>query len=223
MTRTGVRALIIGGLSLALFAVHVVAQQRLGEPTAPPTGATGSESQPMFAPPPPQTRLEGLAAQEGVLIVKGYSDIGEVQSDDGSRLRVTAVTFTDAKQNREQGLVITIEQRDQTPAIAYVDADEMDGLAEALDQLAKLENGASSMNNVEGAYRTRGDLEITNDASNGGGRVATVRATQILVPSGQVLQAQASLRPARLGEIRQQIAQAKDSLDHARTQPAAGK
>src|SRR5262245_32794161 len=132
MTRTGIRVLIVGGLTLALLGVHVIAQPRLGEPAAQPAGATGPETQPMVAP-PPQTRLEALAAQEGVLIVKGYSDIGEVQSDDGSRLRVTAVTFTDAKQNREQGLVITIEQRDQTPTIAYVDADEMEGLSDALE------------------------------------------------------------------------------------------
>jgi hypothetical protein len=219
MTRTTIAATIFGGLFIGLLCAHSVTgqQQPNQSPGAPGAVGEGSQPIPAFGPPPPATRLEGLVSQKGVLIIKGYSDVGEVQADDGSRLRVTAVTFTDAQQHREQGLVVTVEQRDQTPVVAYVDADELDGLSDALDALAKMENGASPMANAEGFYQTRGDLEITNHSSNGS-RVVTVRSTQILVPSGQVLQASATFRPARLGEIRQQIAQAKQSLDHAREQ-----
>lgn len=215
MHRINSPAIALGVLCIGLLSMRGVAQQ---QPINPSAAAQGAEPAPMFAPPPPATRLEGLAAQKGVLIIKGYSDIGEVQSDDGSRLRVMAVTFTDAKQNREQGLVMSIEQRDQTPVVAYVDADEFDGLSEALDQLTKIENTSSTMNNAEGIFRTRGDLEFTNHSSNGAGRMVTVRGTQIVLPSGQVMQAQASFRPARLSEIRQQVALAKESLDHARSQ-----
>jgi hypothetical protein len=224
MTRTTkTAALVLGALCIGFLSLHGVAQQQPLNPNNPnvQVGDAGQPA-PMFGPPPPATRIEGLAAQKGVLIIKGYSEIGEVQSDDGSRLRMMAVTFTDAKNNREQGLVISLEQRDQQPVVAYVDGDEFDGLSDALDQLSKIENGASVMNNAEGVYHTRGDLEFTNHSSDGAGRMVTVRATQVAYPSGQVLQAQASFRPARLGEIRQQIAQAKESLDHARNQqPAA--
>jgi hypothetical protein len=220
MTRTGIATILLGGLCVGLLSIHVTAQQRQPDAAAPGApGATSDAGQPvpMIGPPPPATRLEGLAAQKGLLIIKGYTDIGDVQADDGARLRVMAVTFTDAKQNREQGLVISVEQRDQTPVVTYVDAEEMDPLSDALDQLAKLENNSSPMANAEGVFHTRGDLEFTNHASNGS-RVVTVRATLVLIPSGQVLQAAATFRPARLGEIRQQMATAKEALDRARSQ-----
>jgi hypothetical protein len=220
MTQTGIATILLGGLCVGLLSVHVTAQQRQPDAAAPGApGATSDAGQPapMFAPPPPATRLEGLAAQKGLLIIKGYTDIGDVQADDGSHLRVMAVTFTDSKQNREQGLVISVEQRDQTPVVAYIDAEEMDPLSDALDQLSKMENNASPMANAEGVFHTRGDLEFTNHSSNGS-RVVTVRATQVLIPSGQVLQAAATFRPARLGEIRQQMATAKEALERARSQ-----
>jgi hypothetical protein len=224
MKRTGLIASALSVLCVIGVAVHVVAQQQ--QPQRPQVGANGQpagvdEPQPMFGPPPPQTRLEAIASQKGVLIIKGYTDVGEVQSDDGSRLRITAVNFTDARQSRETGVVVSIEQRGNEGAvIGYVDADELDPLAEALDALAKLEQATSPMANVEGVYRTRGDLEFTNH-SNNGGRVVSVRATQILLPSGQVAQATASLRPARLAEIRQQLAAAKETLNRPKEQ--AGK
>ena len=223
MTRTGFTAIVLGVLCFGGLCVHVLAQQ---QPQRPPGGASGQaggveDAPPLFGPPPPQTRLEAIASQKGILITKGYTDIGEVQADDGSRVRITAVSFTDARQSREMGVVVSIEQRGSEGAvIAYVDADELDPLSEALDDLAKLDQGASPMANVEGVYRTRGDLEFTNHSSNGS-RVVSVRTTQILLPSAQVAQAMATLRPARLAEIRQQIATAKETLNRPKEQ--AGK
>ena len=218
MSRTNKIAIVLGTLCIGFLSLRGVAQQQPLGANPNVQGGDSSQPTPIFGPPPPATRLEGLASQKGVLIIKGYSDVGEVQSDDGSRLRVMAVTFSDAKQNREQGLVVSLEQRDQQPVISYVDADEFDGLSDALDQLSKIENTSSTMNNAEGVFHTRGDLEFTNHARDGAGRVVTVRVTQVSYPSGQTVQAQASFRPARLGEIRQQIALAKESLDHARSQ-----
>lgn len=213
MTRTGFKAILIGGLFIGVLCVRVGGQQQQPSEGPAQMGDDGAPQQPFFGPPPPQTRLEAIAARKGVLITKGYTDIGEVQADDGSRLRVTAVQFTDARQARETGLVVSVEQRGiEPPVVAYVDADEMDALVEALDALAKLEAAASPMANVEGLYRTRGDLEFTNHVSNCA-RVVTARATQILLSSGQIAQGAATFRPARLGEIRQQIATAKETLD----------
>ncbi len=224
MSRTRFTTIVLGVLCIGGLCVHVVGQQR---PQQPQTGAEAQavgadDPQPMFGPPPPQTRLEAIAAQKGIVITKGYTDLGEVQAEDGSRVRLTAVSFSDARQSRETGLVFSIEPRggEEATVIAYVDADEMDPLSEALDALAKLDQGASPMANVEGVYRTRGDLEFTNHSSNGS-RVVSVRSTQILLPSGQVTQGSARLRPARLAEIRQQIATAKETLNRPKEQ--AGK
>jgi hypothetical protein len=223
MTRTGSTAILLGALCIGLLAVHAGGQQQQQPQQQPGQAAQGGDvgmPTPYFGPPPPQTRLEAIAAQKGVLITKGYTDVGEAQADDGSRLRVTAVQFTDARQSRESGVVVSVEQRGVDAAvIAYVDADEIAPLAEALDALAKLEGSAGPMANVEGVYRTRGDLEFTNHAINGA-RAVTARATQILLPSGQVVQASATFRPARLGEIRQLLINAKETLNRPKEEPA---
>ena len=223
MKPTGLIASILTVLCVAGLAVHVLAQQQQSQQPRPLVGVGGQpggaeDPQAMFGPPPPQTRLEAIASQRGILITKGYTDVGEVQSDDGSRVRITAVSFADARNSREAGVVVAIEQRGNEGAvIAYVDADELDPLSDALEALAKLEPGASPMANVEGVYRTRGDLEFTNHSSNGS-RVVSVRTTQILLPSAQVATATATLRPARLAEIRQQLAAAKENLSRPKEQ-----
>lgn len=222
MTRTSIATIVLGVLGIGALCVNVGGQQQ--RPVQQPgTEAGGEETPPpFFSPPPPQTRLEAIAAQKQVLIIKGYTEVGEVRDDYGSRLRVAAVRFTDARKSSETGLVVSIEQPgNATSVVAYVDADEMDALSLVLDALAKLELGASLMTNVEGVYRTRGELEFTNHASEGS-RLVTARATQVLLPSGQVLQAAATFRPARLAEIRQHIATAKETLDRPPGEPAPG-
>ena len=214
MKRTGLIASVLGLLCVVGAAVHVVGQQ---QPLPGPAGANAQqggvgEPQPMFGPPPPQTRLEAIASQKGILITKGYTDIGEVQADDGSRLRLTAVSFTDARQSREIGIVISIEQRGNEGAVvAYVDADELDPLSEALDGLAKLDQGASPMANVEGVYRTRGDLEFGNLELDGSRTLAVQNL--VTLPGGAVMEGSAHFRLSRLDELRQMLSTAKEQLE----------
>ncbi|MGB7156908.1 MAG: hypothetical protein WBD40_02510 [Tepidisphaeraceae bacterium] len=219
MIRRGLAAtIVLGGLCIGLLSVRGMGQ---AEPTAPPPGAEAA--MPFFGPLPPQTRLEGLAAQRGIVLIKGYTDVGELQADDGAVVRLTAVQIADTMgQAKERGLAVSVETRgeDGARALTYVDYDEIDALAAALETLVKLDLAASPLSNVQGQFKTRGDLEFANHTSNGG-RVMTVRATQVLMPSGQVLSAAATFRPARLAEFRQQVMTARETLDRAKDATAA--
>ena len=68
MKRTAIATILLSGLCLGLLSGHVTAQQRQPDSTVPgsPAGAgdatTGGQPLPMFGPPPPATRLDGLAA-----------------------------------------------------------------------------------------------------------------------------------------------------------------
>jgi hypothetical protein len=223
MTRSGIAAtIVLGGLCIGIRSVRGMGQ---AEPATPPAGMEATPPMPFFGPLPPQTRLEGLSAQRGIVLIKGYTDIGELQADDGAVVRLTAVQFADSSgQAKERGLAVSVETRgeDAARALAYVDYDEIDPLAAALETLVKLDLAASPLSNVEGQFKTRGDLEFANHTSNGG-RVMTVRATQILTPSGQVLSAAASFRPARLAEFRQQVMTAKETLDRSKDAAAETK
>jgi len=234
MNRTGVTKaatttttiILLGGLSIALLSGRGMGQA--GPASVGQPGGMEGVPPPFYGPMPPQTRLEAISTQKGVVLVKGYTDIGETQSDDGTVVRVTAVEFTDAgKQARERGLAVTVRERNAPgdagpPPVSFVDYDEIEPLANALDTLVKLDMSASPMANFEGEYRTRGDLQFSNHTSNGT-RVISVRAVQVVMPTGQVLSSMATFRPARLAEFRQQLAAAKETLDRAKDAADAAK
>src|SRR6266480_787869 len=62
----------------------------------PADNANAMPVQIVAALPPPLTKLEAFAARKNVVIVKRFTDVGVVQSDDGSAVRITAVEFADA-------------------------------------------------------------------------------------------------------------------------------
>src|SRR5688572_8170599 len=151
MTRTNVSAavamLILGGLCIGLLSGRGMGQAGPA-PGAQPTGMEGMP-QPLYGPMPPQTRLEAISTQKGVVLIKGYTDIGETQSEEGAIVRVTAVEFSDAgRQARERGLAVTVRERNAPadagpPPVSYVDYEEIDPLISALDTLVKLDMSAS--------------------------------------------------------------------------------
>src|SRR5205814_7780263 len=82
---------------LAVLSVAVIAIKGVGQVQPPDSGQDAGETSPPFvfaAPPPPATSLERALAAPNLLVVKGYTDIGVVNGDSGSSVRVTAVSFT---------------------------------------------------------------------------------------------------------------------------------
>src|SRR4051812_39790896 len=62
--------------------------------------------------PKPQTKLETIVGQKGALLVKGYTDIGTLQSEDGSSVRVTAIEIADSSRGtRQTGLAMQVASR----------------------------------------------------------------------------------------------------------------
>jgi hypothetical protein len=132
-------------------------------------------------------------------------------------VRVAAATFADANdpKARETGLVVSVrEPGGQREALSYVDADEIDPLLAAVDTLAKLQPNLEAMQEVEGHYQTRGDLEVANTSVNGT-RLAGVRCVQYLPLTSQLSWATSQLRLPRLAEFGQLLAAAKQTLDRA--------
>ena len=191
-------------------------------PPAPAPTEEGQEPGPMpgsFLTPPALTRIEAFGAQRGVLVIKGFTDVGHLNGDDGSGLRVMAVQFTDAaKKVRERGLAIhVIAGGDGGQTISYVDEDEIDALIEATGALAKLRSDATPMESFEARYQTRGDLELANVNVNGG-RVINVRGVQFIPATGQPLFATAMFFPPRAEELQQRLIAARQVLERLRNE-----
>jgi hypothetical protein len=168
---------------------------------------------------PPPTRMDAMLATRGAVILRGYTDVGAVQAEDGSGVGVTAVELTDATRGqKEYGLAVGVKRsgRAGVAVQTYLDYDEIDGLSAAMDQLNHLDSTATQLAAYEGRFRTKADLVVANFADNSGARMVSVRAMQVLPESGQVVYATAYFPLARFAEIRQLIAAGKQTIDKAR-------
>lgn len=169
--------------------------------------------------PPPATRMDTMLASHGSLIIRGYTDIGSIQADDGSGFAVTAVELTDASRGqKEYGLAIGVKRpgRSVVSIQAYVDYDELDALSSAMDQLTRLDSTVTRLTAYEGRFRTKGDLEVANFADANGARMVSIRGVQVLPETGQLVYATAYFPLARFTDVKQLVAAGKQALDKAR-------
>jgi hypothetical protein len=165
--------------------------------------------------PPPATRVEALLLKKRIVLVRGYTEIATLQADDGSAVRITAIELIDTTQRaREYGLAIEVSKGERH-VVAYVDHDEIDEIVAAVGALSRFDNSASRMANFEASYRSRGGIDLTSFTDNGT-RYASVRATQYLDPSNQLLVATASFRLVMLPDLARNLSDAKQVLDKAK-------
>jgi hypothetical protein len=164
------------------------------------------------------TRLEALELRKNAVIVKGYTEVGKVDGEEGSSISVSAIELKDTSRNtRELGLAIVAAQGGDTrrQATSYVDFDEIAGLLTAIDYLAKPDPDATHLSAYEAQYRTRSNLEFVS-FDNNNQRMISIRAVQVLFPSGEITWSTASFRLPLLASVRKQISDAKEVLDKLR-------
>jgi hypothetical protein len=119
----------------------------------------------------PRTKLEALGAQEGAVIIRGFSRIGEVRGPLGSSVVVRSQEFTNAATGeREYGLSLEVRERSRLERehTSFVDYDEIASLLKALEHLTKLDTTATAFNRFQADYRTHGEVQVatyTTDAS----------------------------------------------------------
>jgi hypothetical protein len=200
------RCLIAFTCAMTLFLAPISFAQ-VTEPNAAPAGG----------PPPPPTRLEAMLYARGVVITKGYTDIGTLEANQDGQVRITAVDLIDMNRGGgERGLAVTVRQIGEPAieAVSYIDFDEIDQLLAALDTLAKQQGPPTAMEHFDIEYRTKGDLEVAN-VERERVRYFQVRGIQFL-PTGQVIQARAFLPFNLLAEMQRHLNAAKQVLQAAR-------
>lgn len=157
----------------------------------------------------PKTKLEAFTGETGVVMVKGYTDVGAIQAQ--GRVTVTAMTFRSAQDDQQRaGIVVAIKgggtyDREGT---SYIDLDEVDGLLKGIDYIAKADNAVTKLKNFEAIYSTKGDLKLTVFSNSQGGRSAAIQ-------SGTYGPATAWLTMDQLQKLRGLIVAAREALDKA--------
>jgi hypothetical protein len=161
----------------------------------------------------PRTKLEALGAQEGAVIIRGFSRIGEVRGPLGSSVVVRSQEFTNAATGeREYGLSVEVRERSrfEREHTSFVDYDEIAPLAKALDQLIKLDNTATSFNRFQADYRTHGEVQVTTYSTDANAVVAAA------VTCGTLERATALLNLADLDALRLLVDAARTDIDKKR-------
>ena len=214
-------------VAVMVFAAALVVRAQSAAPSQPPAGlARGAfehaQGEPFnFMLPPALTRFEAFAGQRGVVVTKGFTDVGVLFGDDSSQVHIAAVQAGDGT-TRIRGVAVRVSQPADGQTItttAYVDEEELDALISAIESLAKLQDGAAApLQQVEARYQTRGALEVTHATVNGG-RQVLVRAMEISAGTDQRLFATAGLFVSRLPELGQRLNAARDLLNQLREQP----
>lgn len=192
----------------------LMGQEQPAENADQTTDLTSAIAQAILVTAKPATKLEAVSVRKNALIVKGYTQVASIPGENGASITITAGEVQDlTDQTKEYGIVINVSGN-QRSSSAYIDYDEIDTLASSLDYLQKADKNTTTLANFEAQYRTRGDLWITN-YNDSGARMVAIRTTQI-EPAGQITSAIAYFRPTSLGDIREQIINAKQMLDKLR-------
>lgn len=168
------------------------------------------------------TKLDAFQGKTGNVLIKGYTEIGEVPFDDDrlGKARVSAMILTDvATGEKMSGVVIYVtelrgaimmrgEISKQTDH-SFIDYDEIDSLLNGIDYVSKATSEVTKLDHFEVIYRTKGKFQVASFGENEekyvGANVKTASSNEGF-PIGI----------EGLGELRTLIVKAKQELDSAK-------
>ncbi|GAB3883425.1 hypothetical protein [Spirosoma agri] len=167
----------------------------------------------------PKTKLEAFMAQDGTVIVQGFSTIGKMEGMYGSFLSVDSKEITVASSGkREYGITIEVKKnigsnltREST---SYIDYDEIESLLKGIDYISKIDKSSTKLQDFQADYRTKDDLKISVFSGSLGLFSSSKNSSIYLnVESGIIGRATATFKLESINEFRGLIAKAKEKLD----------
>jgi hypothetical protein len=120
----------------------------------------------------PATKLEVFKAKTGTVIIKGYTEVGEVKGQYGGGVTLHSKDFMYPSNLKLHlsGISFTVNGgSSEREDIAFVDFDEIDSLVSGIDYISKATKEITYLNEFEASYKTKGDLEITVFSQSEGG------------------------------------------------------
>lgn len=174
--------------------------------------AASQTGQPPGQVPAPKTKIEAFTGTSGSVVIKGYTDVGQL---DGGSIEVTAMTFRNPNDKQQtSGLAISVKDA-RNPAYngskrSFVDYDEIQGLLEGIKYISSSKKDVTKLQFFETSYSTRGDLRLVTFNDGAGNISATVDAG----PSYSKAQTFVSL--GQLSAFAALIESGKKILDEAR-------
>jgi hypothetical protein len=119
-----------------------------------------------------KTEIGLFESQTGVVIVKGFGQVGSIATG-GAVISVRCKeTSSAATGHKDYGMAVVIEAN-QWREFAIVDYDELDGLLNGMDYLGKMTYNVTSLPGFEGTFTTKSGLQLIahGDKQQGGIRM----------------------------------------------------
>jgi hypothetical protein len=161
----------------------------------------------------PTTKLEAFSARTGIVLVKGFTELGKIPGI-GGLLTISAREFRDASNPKLTVYGVAFEVKEtgrlERENTSFIDEEEIDSLLKGLDYLQKINRTVTTFGTFEAEYRTKGDLEIAVFSSSRDESIG------LAVTSGRIGKTRAYLK---LGDIER----IRGLLDEARKRIAAAK
>lgn len=183
---------------LAALATSAVAQQQAADPAAQQRAD-------------PSTKIEAFSAKTGVVMIKGFSTVGQVRGQ--GIVSVDAREFRDASSPKTGVYGVAIEVKEsgrlERASRSFIDQDEIDSLVSGINYISKISKSVTIMKDFEAQYRTKGDFSITvfSDSSGGLG---------VAVASGRIGKTSAFLKLGDLDQLKVLILEAKKAIEEAK-------
>ena len=159
--------------------------------------------------PTPKTKLEEFSARTGVVIIRGFEEIGSAYGLYSTSIKVDAKEFVNVSTlKKEYGITIEVkkeEGRYDKENTSYIDYDEIESLIRGIDYIAKIDNSRTKFSNFQADYNTKGDFKISTFSSTS--------KIMVAVSSGSIGSVTAYYNLSSLGEIKKLIEKAKNKID----------
>jgi hypothetical protein len=156
----------------------------------------------------PKTKLEAFSARTGVVIVRGFEEIGDVYGLYSTQIEVDAKEFQNAATGKKQyGITIKVMSsgKYEKENTSYIDYDEIESLITGIDYIAKIDRSVTRFSEFQADFKTKDNLVISTFSSE--------QRTMASVSSGRIGKVQAFYKISSLGEIRAIIQKAKQRID----------
>ena len=190
-------------LALSLFCCGSVFAQRPGPEFWRKVGCEPYE---------PRTKLEEIDERHSTVIVKAFTRITTI---DVRGVRIDAVDMRElggaARPDgvtRARGIAISLREEGgrADDNRAFIDYEEIDGLVNAIDAIARVDETMTRMPGFEGRYKTLGDFEI-------GVFRQTRSGTAVILTTGICDRATQTMTLDDLAKVKAMIQEAKTRLD----------
>lgn len=156
----------------------------------------------------PKTEIENFEAQTGMVIIKGFGQVGVVTTSTGV-ISVRCKESAGASSGRkEYGIAIEFTENNQPRKLAVVDYDEIDPLLNGIDYLGKITYDVTSLPGFEATYITKSGLRIIAYSSR---RQGGIQRSLQFCDSPRIL-----LASDQMAQLENLIGHAKNSVDALR-------